>query len=62
MYIWPCLLIRFCDFFKKNGFLQNRSNMQYLGIFVLPDRSKIKFHGDRPSQKSIWTNLDPKSS
>ena len=36
--------------------------MLYLSIFVLPDRSKIKFHGDRPSRKSIWTNLDPKSS
>ena len=36
--------------------------MVYLGIFVLPDLSKIKFHGDRPSRKSIWTNLDPKSS
>ena len=47
---------------KKNGFLQNRSNMLYLGIFILPLRRKIKFHGDRPSRKSIWTNLDPKSS
>ena len=36
--------------------------MLYLGIFVLPDLFKIKFHGDRPSRKSIWTNLDPKSS
>ena len=48
--------------FQKNGFLQNRSNMLYLGIFILPWRRKIKFHGDRPSRKSIWTNLDPKSS
>ena len=36
--------------------------MLYLGIFILPWRWKIKFHGDRPSRKSIWTNLDPKSS
>ena len=49
-------------FFQKNGFLQNRSNMLYLGIFILSRRCKIKFHGDRPSRKSIWTNLDPKSS
>ena len=55
-------ILFFFRFFQKYGFLQNRSNMLYLGIFVLPDRSKIKFHGDRPSRKSIWTNLDPKSS
>ncbi len=36
--------------------------MLYLGIFILSRRCKIKFHGDRPSPKSIWTNLDPKSS
>ena len=36
--------------------------MLYLSIFILPWRRKIKFHGDRPSRKSIWTNLDPKSS
>ena len=35
--------------------------MLYLGIFILSRRRKIKFHGDRPSRKSIWTNLDPKS-
>ena len=47
--------------FFKNGFLQNQSNMLYLSIFTLSWRCKIKFHGDRPSRKSIWTNLDPKS-
>ena len=36
--------------------------MLYLNIFILPWGWKIKFHGDRPSRKSIWTNLDPKSS
>ena len=36
--------------------------MLYLSIFILSWRCKIKFHGDRPSPKSIWTNLDPKSS
>ena len=36
--------------------------MLYLSIFILSWRCKIKFHGDRPSRKSIWTNLDPKSS
>ena len=36
--------------------------MLYLSIFILSRRCKIKFHGDRPSRKSIWTNLDPKSS
>ena len=36
--------------------------MLYLGIFILSWGWKIKFHGDRPSRKSIWTNLDPKSS
>ena len=36
--------------------------MLYLGIFILPTSRKIKFHGDRLSQNSIWTNLDPKSS
>ena len=36
--------------------------MLYLSISILPWRCKIKFHGDRPSRKSIWTNLDPKSS
>ena len=36
--------------------------MLYLGIFILPWRWKITFHGDRPRQNSIWTNLDPKSS
>ena len=35
--------------------------MLYLSIFILSRRCKIKFHGDRPSRKSIWTNLDPKS-
>ena len=35
--------------------------MLYLSIFILSWRCKIKFHGDRPSRKSIWTNLDPKS-
>ena len=35
--------------------------MLYSGIFILSRRCKIKFHGDRPSRKSIWTNLDPKS-
>ena len=50
------------SFFEKNGFLQNRSNMLYLGIFILPRDWEIKFHGDRPSRISIWTNLDPKSS
>ena len=35
--------------------------MLYLSIFILPWRCKIKYHGDRPSRKSIWTNLDPKS-
>ena len=29
--------------------------MLYLGIIILPWRCKIKFHGDRPSRKSIWT-------
>ena len=36
--------------------------MLYLSIFILSWRCKIKFHGDRPSRKSIWTNLDPKSA
>ena len=36
--------------------------MLYLTIFILPTSWKIKFHGDRPSQNSILTNLDPKSS
>ena len=31
-------------------------------ISILPTSWKIKFHGDRPRRKSIWTNLDPKSS
>ena len=36
--------------------------MLYLSIFILSRRRKIKFHCDCPSRKSIWTNLDPKSS
>ena len=36
--------------------------MLYLRIFILPTSWKMKFHGNRPSRKSIWTNLDPKSS
>ena len=47
--------------FKKTESFKNQSKTLYLSIFVLPDRSKIKFHSDRPSRKSIWTNLDPKS-
>ena len=31
-------------------------------LFILSRRCKTKFHGDRPSPKSIWTNLDPTSS
>ena len=49
----------FFEFFAGGNYL---TKTQYLIIFHLRDRWEIKFHGDRPSRKSIWTNLDPKSS